>query len=416
MFYNNDGGNMEKKQKQILHIDVNNAFLSWTAIDRLEAGETLDIRNIEAVIGGDESKRSGIVLAKSMKAKMKGVTTGETLYQARLKCPNLQVFKGEYKSYKKHSNDLYKILLEYTDKIERFSIDECFLDMTGYLQGDTLINKAYEISRRVKKELGFTVNVGVAHNKLLAKMASDFSKPDKVHTLYEEEIPTKMWTLPVSELFMLGRKTIPKLHAMGIKTIGDLAKQDKQYMIKKFGKHGLLMWEYSNGIDNSEVNYIEEKPKGIGNSVTLPTDIRNKAGLEKVILTLVEQVTYRLRRYNMYANVVNVQLRTSEFKDFSHQRKLSSSTANTKDIYNTAKELLNEMYEEGTPIRLVGVRVDNLVEENEVQISLFGNTEEEKKQEKLDNVVDKLKQKYGYNSITRAGKLHSEDVIKLKDV
>ena len=416
MFYNDDGGNMEKKQKQILHIDVNNAFLSWTAIDRLEAGETLDIRNIEAVIGGDESKRSGIVLAKSMKAKMKGVTTGETLYQARLKCPNLQVFKGEYKSYKKHSNDLYKILLEYTDKIERFSIDECFLDMTGYLQGDTLINKAYEISRRVKKELGFTVNVGVAHNKLLAKMASDFSKPDKVHTLYEEEIPTKMWTLPVSDLCMLGRKTIHKLHAMGIKTIGDLAKQDKKYMIKKFGKHGLLMWEYSNGIDNSEVNYIEEKPKGIGNSVTLPTDIRNKAGLEKVILTLVEQVTYRLRRYNMYANVVNVQLRTSEFKDFSHQRKLSSSTANTKDIYNTAKELLNEMYKEGTPIRLVGVRVDNLVEENEVQISLFGNTEEEKKQEKLDNVVDKLKQKYGYNSITRAGKLHSEDVIKLKDV
>lgn len=407
---------MEKRQRQILHIDVNNAFLSWTAIDRLEAGETLDIRNIEAVIGGDESKRSGIVLAKSMKAKMKGVTTGETLYQARLKCPNLQVFKGDYKSYKKHSNDLYKILLEYTDKIERFSIDECFLDMTGYLQGDTLIHKAYEISKRVKNELGFTVNVGVAHNKLLAKMASDFSKPDKVHTLYDEEIPTKMWTLPVSELFMLGKKTLPKLYAMGIKTIGDLAKQDREYMIKKFGKHGLLMWEYSNGIDNSEVNYIEEKPKGIGNSVTLPTDIREKARLEKVILTLVEQVTYRLRRYNMYANVVNVQLRTSEFKDFSHQKKLSTSTANTKDIYNTAKELLSEMYKEGTPIRLVGVRVDNLVEENEVQISLFGNTEEEKKQEKLDSVVDQLKQKYGYNSITRAGKLHSEEVIKLKDV
>ena len=407
---------MEKKQRQILHVDVNNAFLSWTAIDRLEAGETLDIRNIEAVIGGDESKRSGIVLAKSMKAKKKGVTTGETLYQARLKCQNLQVFKGEYKSYLKHSNDLYKILIEYTDKIERFSIDECFLDMTGYLIGDTLINKAYEINKRVKNELGFTVNVGVAHNKLLAKMASDFSKPDKVHTLYEEEIPSKMWALPVSELFMLGKKTIPKLYAMGIKTIGDLAKQDKEYMIKIFGKHGLLMWEYSNGIDNSEVKYIQEKPKGIGNSVTLPIDVREKVALEKVILTLVEQVAYRLRKYNMYANVVNVQLRTSEFKDFSHQKKLSSSTANTKDIYNTAKELLNEMYKNGTPIRLVGVRVDNLVEKGEVQISLFGNTENEKKQEKLDSVVDQLKQKYGYNSITRAGKLHSEDVIKLKDV
>ena len=211
---------MEKKgkvERQILHIDVNNAFLSWTAMDRLQQGEKVDIREIEAVIGGDESKRSGIVLAKSMKAKKKGVVTGETLYQARLKCPNLQVFKGDYRSYKKHSNDLYKLLLEYTDKIERFSIDECFLDMTSFLGNDTLLNKAYEISRRVKGELGFTVNIGVAHNKLLAKMASDFTKPDRVHTLFESEIPSKMWPLPVSELFMLGKKTIPKLYNMHMK-------------------------------------------------------------------------------------------------------------------------------------------------------------------------------------------------------
>ena len=413
MFYNSYGGNMEKIQRQILHIDVNNAFLSWTAIDRLAMGETLDIRNIEAVIGGDETKRSGIVLAKSKKAKKKGVTTGETLYQARLKCPNLQVFKGDYKSYKKHSNDLYNILSQYTDKIERFSIDECFLDMTGCLIGESLLSKAYEINKRVKEELGFTVNVGVAHNKLLAKMASDFTKPDKVHTLFEEEIPSKMWTLPVSELFMLGKKTIPKLYNMGIKTIGDLAKQDKEYMVKKFGKHGLIMWEYSNGIDNSEVHYLEEKPKGIGNSVTLPTDLAEKEKIEKVLLTLVEQVTYRLRRYNMYANVVNVQLRTKDFKDFSHQRKLSYSTANTKEIYNTAKELLNEMYKNGTYIRLVGVRVDNLVEEDEVQISLFNN-DTSKKQEKLDKVVDSLKQKYGYNSVTRARKITFRKYYKIK--
>ena len=413
MFYNSYGGNMEKIQRQILHIDVNNAFLSWTAIDRLAMGETLDIRNIEAVIGGDETKRSGIVLAKSTKAKKKGVTTGETLYQARLKCPNLQVFKGDYKSYKKHSNDLYNILSQYTDKIERFSIDECFLDMTGCLIGESLLSKAYEINKRVKEELGFTVNVGVAHNKLLAKMASDFTKPDKVHTLFEEEIPSKMWTLPVSELFMLGKKTIPKLYNMGIKTIGDLAKQDKEYMVKKFGKHGLIMWEYSNGIDNSEVHYLEETPKGIGNTVTLPTDLAEKEKIEKVLLTLVEQVTYRLRRYNMYANVVNVQLRTKDFKDFSHQRKLSYSTANTKEIYNTAKELLNEMYKNGTYIRLVGVRVDNLVEEDEVQISLFNN-DTSKKQEKLDKVVDSLKQKYGYNSVTRARKITFRKYYKIK--
>ena len=406
---------MEKKQRQILHVDVNNAFLSWTALDRLNQGEKVDIREIEAVIGGDESKRSGIVLAKSMKAKRRGVYTGETLYQARLKCPNLQVFKGDYKSYKKHSNDLYKILLEYTEKIERFSIDECFLDMTDYLGNDTLLNKAYEINRRVKKELGFTVNVGVAHNKLLAKMASDFTKPDKVHTLFEEEIPSKMWTLPVSELFMLGRKTIPKLSNMRIKTIGDLAKQDKVEMIKKFGKHGLLMWEYANGIDNSEVNYLEEKPKGIGNSVTLPRDISSNEEIEKVLLTLAEQVAYRLRRYNMYANVVNVQLRTKDFKDFSHQKKLMSPTSNTKNIYELAKILLGEMYKRGTFIRLVGLRVDNLIEKDEMQLSLF-NDANDQKQEKLDKVVDELKNKYGYESITRAGKLNSEQIIKLKDV
>lgn len=344
MFYNIVGDNMEKKQRQILHVDVNNAFLSWTAIDRLAQGEKVDIREIEAVIGGDESKRSGIVLAKSMKAKARGVHTAETLYQARLKCPNLQVFKGDYKSYRKHSNDLYQILSQYTDKIERFSIDECFLDMTEYLGNRKLIDIAYEINRRVKKELGFTVNVGAAHNKLLAKMASDFTKPDRVHTLFEEEIPSKMWPLPVSELFMLGKKTIPKLNNMRIKTIGDLAQRNREELIKKFGKHGLMMWEYSNGIDNSEVHYLEEKPKGIGNSVTLPMDICDKEKLEEILLTLAEQVAYRLRRYNMYANVINVQLRTKDFKDFSHQKKLMYSTSNTKEIYKVAKELLDEMH------------------------------------------------------------------------
>ena len=359
--------------------------------------------------GLNEEKKENV-----LKAKKKGVSTGETLYQARLKCPNLQVFKGEYKSYKKHSNDLYQMLSQYTDKIERFSIDECFLDMTEYLGNSTLLDKAYEINRRVKNELGFTVNIGVAHNKLLAKMASDFTKPDRVHTLFEEEIPTKMWTLPVSELFMIGKRTLPKLYNMKIKTIGDLAKQNKQDMIKKFGKHGLMMWEYSNGIDNSEVHYWEEKPKGIGNSVTLPIDLVEKEKIEKVLLTLTEQVTYRLRKYNMYANVVNVQLRTKDFKDYSHQKKLMNATSNTRDVYQTAKELLEEMYKPGTFIRLVGLRVDNLVDKDEVQLSLFNN-EDDEKQEKLDEVVDKLKEKYGYNSITRAGKLHSEEVIKFKD-
>ena len=402
-------------EKQILHVDVNNAFLSWTAVDMLKKGSKIDIREIPSVIGGDESKRSGIVLAKSPKAKMFGISTGETLYQARMKCPELQVYPVNFQLYKENSNKLYHLLLQYTDKIERFSVDECFLDMTEYLLGDTLLNKAHEINKRVKMELGFTVNVGVAHNKLLAKTASDFTKPDRVHTLFEQEIPTKMWPLPVSELFMLGKKTIPKLYNMRIKTIGQLAKTDKQLMIKNFGKHGLMMWEFANGIDNSEVHYQYEKPKGVGNSTTLPIDESDISKLEEILLALTEQVTYRLRRYNLLANVVNVQLRTKDFEDKSHQRKLLEATSSTKDIFAEAKELLQEMYIKGTSIRLIGMRVDNLVEKDEKQLSLFSHQNSEK-QEKIDKVVDDLKQKYGYNSITRAGKLHSEDKIKFKDM
>jgi DNA polymerase-4 len=411
-FYNKNGDIMER---QILHVDVNNAFLSWTAVDMLKRGSKIDIREIPAIIGGDETKRSGIVLAKSMKAKECGVRTAETIYQAKLKCPNLQIFSSRYKVYKEYSQKLYQLLLEYTDRIERFSIDECFLDMTNYLMNDTLLNKAIEINRRVKEELGFTVNVGVANNKLLAKMASDFKKPDRVHTLWKEEIPKKMWILPISELFMLGRKTVPKLYNMQIKTIEDLARADKKILEKKFGKHGILMWEYANGIDNSEVKYLPEKPKCVGNSVTLPQNISDLGKLEEIILAITEQVTYRLRKEELLANTVNIQLRNKDFIDTSHQSKLIEATDSTKIIYIKAKELLNQMYKQGMQIRLVGVRVENLVPKREKQISFFENTNNEK-QEKLDKVIDGLKNKYGYNMITRAGKMEVENIVKLKDV
>ena len=401
-------------ERQILHIDVNNAFLSWTAVEMLKEGYKTDIREIPAIIGGDETRRAGIVLAKSMKAKQFGVVTGETIYQAKRKCPQLQVFQGKYNSYKEYSNRLYNLLLEYTDKIERYSIDECFLDMTNYLMGQKLIEKAYEIKKRVKDELGFTVNIGVSTNKLLAKMASDFKKPDMVHTLYPNEIKAKMWPLDVSELFMLGRKSVPKLQAMRIKTIGDLAQTNQVKLIKKFGKHGNLMWQYANGIDNSEVNYKKEKPKGIGNSITLPMDISEKQKLQEVLLALTEHVAYRLRKYNMLANVVNVQIRTSDFKDFTHQGKLNISTCSTKIIYEKAKSLLDEMLKEEKRIRLVGIRVDNLIDKNQMQMSFF-NTEDTEKLEKLDNVLDLINQKYGYNSIIRAGKMEVQKIVKMKD-
>ena len=400
-------------ERQILHVDVNNAFLSWTAVDMLKNGYPIDIRTIPAIIGGDEERRSGIVLAKSPIAKKFGIVTGEPIYFARKKCNKLEVFPGNFEVFNKASNNLFKILSEYTDKIERFSIDECFLDLTEYLRNRKLIDIAYEINSRIEKELGFTVNVGVSSNKLLAKMASDFEKPNKVHTLYEYEIEDKMWPLPVSELFMIGKKTVPKLFNLGIKTIGDLAKADKEFIVKRFGKFGLVMWNYANGIDEQEVISTPEEPKSIGNSVTLPNDITNREEINKIILALCEQVSFRLRKHNLIANTVNVQLRTKDFVDYSHQKQLKYETSSTKEILETAKEIFNEMYK-NEPIRLVGVRVDNLENKEEIQMSFF-TQEKDIKQEKLDNVLDNLKNKYGYNMITRAGKLEVEKIVKGKE-
>ena len=388
---------MEGVERKILHVDVNNAFLSWTALELLKSGETIDIRDIESVIGGDESRRAGIVLAKSVKAKKCGVVTGETLFQARKKCPNLKVYRGNFSAYQKYSNQLYQLLLEYTDKIERYSIDECFLDMTEYLMGRTLEEIAIEINRRVKDELGFTVNIGLSQNKLLAKMASDFEKPNKIHTLYKEEIADKMWKLPVQELFMLGRKTVPFLNNLNIKTIGDLAKSDKKLLEKRFGKHGALIWDYANGIDESKVVFEESKPKSIGNSITLPIDLFERDKIEAVLLQITELVTYRLRKWELLANTVSVQLRTTDFKDYSHQKKLEFSTNTTKEIYKVVKEVFREMYNE-QPIRLVGVRADKLIEKSEEQISFFSSNE---KYQKIDKVLDNINLKYGKNTIGR---------------
>ncbi len=391
-------------ERLIFHIDVNNAFLSWTAVNILENGGKIDIRTIPAIIGGDESKRHGVVLAKSNVAKQFGIKTGEPIYFARQKCPQIQIFSADHNMYKHYSDNLYKLFKEYTDKVERFSIDECFLDMTGcIMKNEDYISKAKEISDRIKKELKFTVNIGIAHNKVLAKMASDFEKPDKIHTLFENEIETKLWPLSINDLFMVGKKSSEKLNRIGIHTIGDLAQSDKNYIIKIFGKFGKMIWEYSNGIDNEEVNFIREKPKGIGNSITLPQDLSDKEKINKVLLELTEQVTYRLRKENMLANVVNVQLKTKDFKVYSHQKKMDFATSSTKIIYGEVKKLIDELYKD-TEVRLLGVRVDNLVSDEEKQISFFENNDN-KKQEKLDNTLDKLKDKYGYNFIKRAGEM-----------
>ncbi len=401
-------------ERKILHVDVNNAFLSWTAVEMLKQSAEIDIRTIPAIIGGDEEKRKGIVLAKSMPAKNYGIKTAEPIYFAKQKCPNLQIYQSNFKVYRQYSNALYNLLCEYTNKIERFSIDECFLDITNFIpKGKTQLDIAYEIHNRVKQELGFTVNIGVAQNKLLAKMASDFEKPDKVHTLYENEIPSKMWPLPVSDLFMVGRKSLPKLEKLGIKTIGDLASSDKQSMIKLFGKFGETIWNYANGIDLSEVNSEPEQPKCIGNSATLPKDLNNLEKIEEVLLALTEQTTYRLRKHNLLTSTVGVQIRTKDFKNYSHQKTLQTPTNSTKIIYETAKNVLKELFK-GEFIRLIGIKVDKLTSPEAQQISIF-DTPKNEKQQKIDKTLDSLKEKYGYNVVTRAGQMQIDDMMDFKE-
>lgn len=397
MFYNKYGDIMNK---YIMHIDVNNAFLSWTAVEFLKNGLKEDIRLIPSVIGGDESSRHGIVLAKSNIAKQFGIKTGETIYQAKKKCPQIRIFPTKHDLYSKYSNELFNLLSTYTNKIERFSIDECFIDFSDIIKSrQDFLKLAQEISEKIKKELSFTVNIGLSDNKILAKMASDFEKPDKIHTLYKEEIKAKIWNLPIEELFMVGKKSAVKLRSIGINKIGDLATTNKKIITKRLGKFGAMIWDYANGTNNDEVVYEEEIPKSIGNSVTLPKDITNINELNKILLALSEKVGYRVRKHNLKGYTVGVQIKTNEFVTYSHQKKLNKPTANTQEIYNIAKELLENLFN-NQPVRLIGVRLDNLTDNEFSQISMFEEPIKRKKNSKLDNVLDSIKDKYGYDSIT----------------
>lgn len=391
-----------------MHIDVNNAFLSWTAVDLLKKGSKYDIRNSYAVIGGDENSRRGIVLAKSTPAKKMGVVTGETLYSARKKCPALRTYPSNYLLYKEMSDAFIAILKKYTPDIEQVSIDECFLDYgkVQKLYGDP-IPFAYKIQKEIYDTLGFTVNVGIANNKLCAKMASDFEKPNKVHTCFQEEVKEKMWPLPVGELFGVGKKSAEKLKELGIFTIGDLANTKKEILYPYFKNQAEYYILSANGINDSEVVSEEEDPKGIGNETTLSHDIDNKQELYPYLMALSENVTKRLRREKKYASVVVVTLKDRYFKRTSHQKKLKNATNITSEIYETSKVILNEMWKDEA-VRLIGVRLDHLSEVSHHQVSLFEDIEEREEKNSLDQTIDELQEKYGKKVIKKASLMESK--------
>lgn len=392
------------KERIILHIDVNNAFLSWTAVDMLKKGQKIDIRNRYAIIGGDESQRRGIVLAKSNLCKQKGVTTAETIYNARKKCPYLEIYPPNYKLYKEYSDKMYNYLLNYTDIIERYSIDECFLDYTDskILFGNP-IKLANKIKEDIKKQFGFTVNVGIGNNKLCAKMASDFSKPDKVHTLFQNEIKEKMWPLPIEELFMIGKSTSTKLKELGINKIEDLAKANSEHLTKYFKNRTIHMIESANGIDNSKVEYEYTDPKSISSSTSLPYNYKNKEEIYQVIKELSQDTGNRLRKSDLYAQNVSIWIKYADFSKVSKQIKLNNPISTNIDIYNNGVKLFNKLWNE-EPVRALCVGVSDFTKTNNIQLNLFNNNnlkEARKQDKKLQETIDNLNKKYN-NIITYA--------------
>lgn len=391
-----------------MHIDVNNAFLSWTAVLYLKQGNKVDIRKTYAVIGGDEKARHGIVLAKSMPAKKRGVVTAETLFSAKKKCPNLKVYPPNYNFYKKMSDSMLSLIRNYSPDIEQMSIDECFLDYTPvkHLYGDE-VEFAYRLKKEIYDTLGFTVNVGIGNNKLCAKMASDFSKPYKVHTLFEEEVEKKMWPLQVDELFGIGKKTAIKLHNLNINTIYDLAHTDREFLYKYFKNQAQDMIDSANGRGSDIVVSEESIPKGIGNETTLNRNISSREELYPYLLALSENVAIRLRKQNKYASVIVVTLKDKFFKRMSHQKKLVNATNLTEEIYKTACDILDEM-NTTDGIRLVGVRLDKLSDTSSHQVSLFEDLKVREDNNELEKTVDELKEKYGFKVIRKASLIDSK--------
>ena len=398
----------------IFHIDVNSAFLSWESVRRVKQGLP-DLRNVPACIGGDPKKRTGIVVAKSIPAKKYGVQTGEPVAMALRKCPDLVIAKSDFELYIKCSRAFKEICASYAPVMESFSIDEVFLDMTGTsLIYPDPVRTAHEIKDKIRNELGFTVNVGISTNKLLSKMASDFEKPDKVHTLFPEEIPTKMWPLPVRDLLFLGKASEKKLTEAGIHTIGDMAHAREAEIQTLLGnKAGHQLWQYARGIDDSLVRAQPEEAKGFSVETTFNDDI---VSVEQVLPILLEQcdvVATRMRRKEKKCTSVSVTFRTLDFRNKSHQTTLPNATDMTDEIYKNAKKLFIESWK-GEPLRLIGVALTNLTDESFEQMSLFEDNEQKERHRKLDATMDAIRQKFGNDKITRASIMNSNTGIARK--
>ncbi len=397
-------------EKYIFHIDANSAFLSWSAAYRVNVlGEQTDLRQIPSVVGGDQEKRHGIVLAKSVPAKKYGIQTGEPIVSALQKCPDLVIVPPDYGLYVSASRAFINKLKQYTDTVIQYSIDEAWAVFDGFesLYGKgQMVKFAYDLKEEIKEELGFTVNIGISTNFLLSKMAGDFSKPDKVHTLFPEEIEKKMWPLPVSDLFFVGKATTGKLHSLGIYTIGELAKADVDMIRAHLKKPGLIVQSYARGDDLEPYMFTHEANKGYGNSLTAPIDIVTVEYAKHLLLSLCETVGARLRADGVKISVVAVHITTYQFQYTNKQMQLMTATDVTEEIYRAACLVFEQLWDKKTPIRQIGIHTSKVQTDAGRQYNLF-DMQRYDRLETLNRTIDSIRQRFGEDSVMRAGFLDS---------
>lgn len=439
--YSNFIINNQNNNKIIIHLDINNAFLSFSAVKLLNDGYPLDIREIPSIIAYSNNLRNGMVLAKSTPAKKFGIKTAMPLFQAFNLYPDLKIYSPDYSYYKKTSNKIHNFLFKYSDLVESASIDEWYLDLTGIVSKNNVHSYCQNIQKEIYNEFKITVNIGISNTKAIAKTISDFEKPNKIHMLFNEELPTRLWNLDISKLFLVGKKTLIKFKNIGINTIGDLATSNKKAIEKNFGKVGLMLYSFSRGEDNRIVSIDYEPPKSISNAITLEEPTNNMETLTSYLMQISENIGFRLREEEMYTNTIAVVIRYSDFSEKTKQIKIDT-TNKTNDIFKTAIAIFNEIYVVDKVVRLLSIRLDNLQENNIVQTSLFdfetnlinvnknndnlletknnklNKLNKEKKIKKneargnIDKVIDELNKQFGNNKLVHASSLRSHKLQK----
>ena len=389
----------------IFHIDQNCYFASVEMISRPE------LRNVPMAVAGDAKARHGIILAKNEPAKKYGIKTAEAIWQAQAKCPDLVLVAAHHEKYEFYSKKLREMYSEYTDKVEPFGLDECWLDMTGIVSDyDEAEEVALEIRNRVKDEFKLTCSVGISFNKVFAKLGSDYKKPDATTVFTDQNWQEKIWPLPVSDLLFVGKHTADKLAKINVKTIGDLAKTDVEFINRYLGKNGVGLWEYANGLDDSPVAESGYKriPKSVGNSTTTAEDMTSDRQIERTLHMLSESVAMRLRKHGLKGTVVQITVRDRDLGIYEKQGTLYRPTDDAKDIYQAARDLFKNSYDWSKGVRSIGVRCNKLVRSDSgEQLSLFAEAQKSERDERLNKAIDDINRRYGNGVIRSAAEAES---------